>query len=129
MVLSEELSHQIVASAKRFIDKPYDWDSFNCVHFVRQAYAEAGIVLPKLIRDGFPPDDFHLSEGEFASMPLGHSVFFKRIASQLPRIWTHIAIIVSSDALIHCSRREGKVVVTDKEKFLLNYRLSPKPFV
>lgn len=126
MVLSENVSSQIVTSAKRFIDRAYDGRNFNCVHFVREVYAEVGIVLPMINPHGYPPNNFHLSEIEFAMMPMGHCVFFKKIISRLPRIWTHVAIVASSDSLIHCSWRAGKVVITSQTEFLDVYKLSPK---
>jgi hypothetical protein len=60
-------------------------------------------------------------------MPIGHSVFFKRRASLSSRIWTHVAIIISPESLIHCSRNLGRaVVITPKIEFMEVYSLVSK---
>ena len=127
MVLSEVLARQIVNSACRYVHTRYDWNNFNCVHFVREVYANVGISLPKLKKELLPPDKFHLSAEEFDAMPIGHSVFFKRILNPLPRSWTHIAIIISSTEFIHCSRRLGMVAITPRVEFLETYAFVPEP--
>ena len=126
MNITAPVSDRIVSTAQDYIGRPFDYEKFNCVHFVIEVFASAGIVLPLLERTGFPPKDFHLSSEEFRCMPVGHSVFFKRKASTSSRIWTHVAIIHSKDELIHCTRRlGGKVVVTACDEFLDVYTLAP----
>jgi cell wall-associated NlpC family hydrolase len=128
MIITESVSDLIVTVAFRYLDCPFDYEKFNCVHYVREVYSLAGIKLPLLDRAGFPPNDFHLSEEEFALMPRGHSVFFRRKASIAHRVWTHVAIIVSKDELIHCSRSFGKkVATTSKAEFMEIYNLAPQP--
>ncbi len=125
MILLESVSHQIITVAKSYLGTPFDFERFNCVHFVRSVYEAAGIELPILNRNGFPPKDFHLSREEFDLMPVGHSVFLRRKESTLCRVWTHVAIITSTDELIHCSRNCGNgVMLTEKEKLLEVYALA-----
>lgn len=126
MILSTETANQIVSISQNYIGRAFDLSSFNCVHFVREVYAQVGIILPLLDPYIFPPREFHLSEGEFSSMPIGHSVFFKRKLSRSTRPWSHVAIIVSTDTVIHCTRNIGTgVVYTLKSIFLETYDLSP----
>ncbi len=127
MDLSVVMARRIVTTALGYVGTPYSWEEFNCVHFIRKVYQDVGIVFPRLVKEMDPPADFHLSEEEFEEMPLGRSVFFKRKTSNLPRSWTHIAIIVSPNELVHCARRLGFVVVTPKLEFLETYALTPKP--
>lgn len=125
MNLSKETSELIVQTAKAYLGREFDLATFNCVHFVREVYQQVGIVLPLLARYDIPPSEFHLSEEEFALMPVGHCVFFKRKNTRLNRHWTHVAIVFSADDLIHCTRNIGRgVVVTSKEAFLEIYQLS-----
>jgi len=127
MFLSKDLSELIVTISFRYLGRPFDWDTFNCVHFVRKVYGEVGISLPLLVRGNLPPPDFHLSMYEFALMPIGHSVFFKRRASKLERYWTHVAIVVGPDKLIHCTRNLGSgVIISSKSEFMEIYDLAPK---
>lgn len=124
---SQNQSESIVTISYNYLGKPFDWDTFNCVHFVRRVYHEVGICFPLLSREDLPPSNFHLSADEFALMPIGHSVFFKRRASKLARFWTHVAIIVSPDTLIHCTRHLGLgVIVSSKSEFMEIYDLAPK---
>lgn len=108
-------SHQqaiIVATAQNYIGRSFNYSKFNCVHFVREVYRTAGITLPILSPTDYPPLDFYLSENELALMPIGHAVFFKRRAAATRRIWTHIAIVYSTNEFIHCSRYVGYGVGT-----------------
>jgi cell wall-associated NlpC family hydrolase len=126
MNLSKEISDHVIRIALNYVGRDFDFAAFNCVHFVREVYAQAGIVLPPLVRYDFPPREFHLSEEEFLLMPVGRCVFFKRKNSRLDRQWTHVAIIVSEDALIHCTRNIGEgVTLTSKSDFLDVYSLTP----
>lgn len=126
MVLSNVVSDVIVSTSYEYLGKSFDLDTFNCVHFVREVYKSAGVVMPILARYDFPPREFHLSNDEFNSMPIGHSVFFKRRSTRSTRPWTHVAIIVSSDTLIHCTQYIGKgVMLTSKSVFMETYDLSP----
>src|ERR1035437_2304024 len=128
MVLSTSMSNRIVSVALKYVGRSFDYEKFNCVHFVRVVYSNAGIELPLIRRDDYPPTDFHLSADKFDSMPIGHSVFLKRKTSLSTRPWTHIAIIISSYELIHCSRHCGKgVVITSKIVFMETYALVLKP--
>ncbi len=127
MFLSESLSTSIVTTACTYLNHPFDYEKFNCVHFVISVYENVGISVPRLSRNGYPLTDFHLFSDEFAVMPIGHSVFFKRKTKVSTRIWSHVAIVVSPYELIHCSRYfGGKVVITPKEDFLGVYDLVPK---
>jgi|GEM_PF-1966257 len=127
MYLSKNQSDQIIDVAYSYLGKPFDFEKFNCVHFVREVYFKVGINLPLLVRKYLPPADFHLSSVEFALMPVGHTVFFKRKESKLDRSWTHVGIIVGPDKLIHCTRNLGDgVVVTEKSQLMEVYSLSPK---
>lgn len=127
MFLSKDISDRIVSSAYCYLGWPFDWEKFNCVHFVRQVYYDVGIELPLLIRKNFPPAEFHLFSEEFVLMPIGHIVFFKRKESKVNRLWTHVAIIVSSNELIHCTRHLGNgVVITPKQEFMKVYYITPK---
>lgn len=124
MVLDAAISDQIIAVARTYIGRPYDWQDFDCIQFILEVYRECGIVIPRFGAMGYPPENFHLSEEEFARMPVGHVVFFKRRASLRPRIWTHAAIIFSATELIHCSRHSGNGVrVTHRDEFLKTYAL------
>lgn len=128
MILAPSTSDRIVSTAHQYLGKSFDYEKFNCVHFVRNVYHTIGIELPILHRSGYPPTDFHLSGDEFNLMPVGHSMFFKRKTSISSRIWTHIAIIASSHELIHCLRHCGNgVVITPKPVFMEIYALVPKP--
>ena len=125
MVLSPILSERIILAAYQYLDHSFDYETFNCIHFVIKVYRDAGIELPLLVRGDYPPPDFHLAPDKFAVMPIGHSVFLKRKANLFDRVWTHAAIIVSSDSLIHCSRHFGhKVAVTEKSELLNIYDLA-----
>jgi cell wall-associated NlpC family hydrolase len=127
MVISTSMSGHIVTAACSYLAQPYSRGRLDCVHFVITVYHDVGIEIPRFGGVGYPPDDFHLSAHEFYLMPIGHSVFFKRKASLSNRIWTHMAIIVSSDELIHCSRHFGdRVVITQKAEFVETYALAPK---
>jgi cell wall-associated NlpC family hydrolase len=128
MTLTTSISDRIVSIAYSYIDRSFNYEKFDCVHFVIEVFETVGIDLPILNRVGFPPMDFNLSCEEFKLMPIGHSVFVKRKASTSSRIWTHVAIIVSSHELIHCSRHfGGKVVVTSLPEFLEIYTLVLTP--
>ena len=125
MDLSKTLSELIVSRAQEYSGRPFDWDTFNCVHFVRSVYADVGITFPILKRYELPPEEFHLSSEKFAEMPLGHSVFFKRKDKMTKRYWSHVALVVAPDALMHCTRHLGSgVVLTPKSIFLEVYELS-----
>lgn len=128
MDLDRELSARIVLAAEKYVGKAYDWHTFDCVHFVLSVFQDVGIALPRLSGQWEPPPEFHLSEQELEAMPLGHSVFLKRKASTANKIWTHVAIIVSRDELIHCSRHFGRqVTITPKAELLEIYTVVPKP--
>lgn len=125
MVLEATTSDQIIAVARTYIGRPYDWRDFDCIHFILDVYRKCDILIPWFGPDGHPPENFHLSEEEFALMPVGHVVFFKRRASPRPRVWTHAAIIFSATELIHCSRHGGNGVrVTHRDEFLETYALA-----
>jgi len=127
MFLTQDVSTKIVNVSMGYLGHTFIWETFNCVHFVRKVYQESGISFPTLIKMRLPPADFHLSKEEFAEMPIGHSVFFKRRESQSVRYWTHVAIIIGKDSLIHCTRNLGiGVVVSSKAEFQEVYSLSPK---
>jgi len=127
MILSRDISDRIVDVSYYYLGKPFDWETFNCVHFVRKVYLEVDIYLPPLIRKGLPPAEFHLSDDEFTAMPIGHTVFFKRKESKLERLWTHVAIIIGPNELVHCTRNLGRgVVITPKSEFMEIYSLAPK---
>ena len=127
MNLSPELARNIIEIASSYISRPFDYEQFNCVHFVREVYSKVDIELPLLVRGEYPPQEFHLSINEFEMMPIGHCVFFKRRTSVTERVWTHVAMVYSSSELIHCARRfGGKVVVTPKAEFLDVYILTPQ---
>jgi cell wall-associated NlpC family hydrolase len=127
MILTETLSQRIVATAHQYLGRPYDWKTFDCIHFILSVYKECGIEVPRFGGAGYPPENFHLSAETFEIMPLGHSVFFKRKANLKDRIWTHAAIIVSPHELVHCSRHFGEcVTITPKPEFLEIYALAPK---
>ncbi len=126
MVLSNKISDLIVNISHEYLGRKFNLNSFNCVHFVREVYAKVGIILPLLNRYGIPPREFHLLEEEFAHMPIGHSVFFKRRTGHSTRSWTHMAIVFSEDTLVHCTRNLGEgVVLTPKSVFMETYILSP----
>jgi cell wall-associated NlpC family hydrolase len=127
MFISKTLAGSITTYASSYIGRPYDFDAFNCIHFVRQVYGNVGINFPLLDKRLFPPELFHLTPANFCLMPIGHSVFFKKRKSTLSRTWTHVAIIFSDSELIHCSRGFGQVVITSVRDFLEVYDLSVKP--
>ena len=123
MILTETMSNRIVTEAYSYLNQPFDYHNFNCVHFIRKAYKSAGIEFPILSRKLYPPKNFNLSDKEFLQMPLGQCTFFKRKATVSDRIWTHVAIIFSSEEMIHCTRHFGnKVTITAKEEFLGVYQ-------
>jgi cell wall-associated NlpC family hydrolase len=127
MFLTESLSSRIVTVSSTYLGRGFNFEEFNCVHFVRKVYFEVGIVFPLLIKNQLPPTDFHLSQEEFDRMPIGHSIFFKRKDSKSDRLWSHVAIIWGKDKLIHCTRNLGSgVVITSTSEFLKVYALSPK---
>ncbi len=127
MILNASMSERIIIESHNYLGFEFNYEKFNCVHFAREVYRCVGITLPLLDRKGFPPKDFHLSPEEFGNMPTGHCAFFKRKACSSGRIWTHVAIIVSSTELIHCSRYFGcKVVITPRDMFLEIYDLAPQ---
>ena len=127
MFLSKTLSESIVSISEQYFERKFEWSSFNCVHFVIEVYDQLNICLPAIERYNFPPKDFHLSEAEFESMPIGHSVFLKRKAKDSPRLWSHVGIIYSSDSIIHCTRHLGDgVVITPKSVLMEAYILAPQ---
>jgi len=127
MILSNNLSNHIVDVSYRYLGKVFNYKEYNCVHFVREVYLNAGIIFPLLSVRDFPPVDFHLSDHEFSNMPIGHTVFFKRKESKSERFWTHVAIIISSDSMIHCTRHLGSgVIITPKSRFMEVYDITPK---
>lgn len=126
MIINNTLAKDIVTTSRYYLGREFCWNTFNCVHFVREVYSKVEIEFPLLIRDKIPPSNFHLSVEEFEKMPIGHSVFFKRKMSLINRTWTHVAIIVGTDQLIHCTRNLGNgVVITTKSEFLEVYDLVP----
>jgi hypothetical protein len=128
MILTTSIADHIVKVARTYIGRPFDYEKFNCVHFVREVYAAVGIELPLLMRELLPPREFHLSREELSGMPIGHSVFLKRKTSRSGRSWTHVAIIVSFVEVIHCSRRfGGAVTVTAVPQLFEVYELAPMP--
>lgn len=130
MELTPSLAETIVTIATSYLGREYIWRQFDCVDFVRTVYEAAGIAFPTLSANLPPPRDFHLSEEELGSMPLGHLVFLKRRASTLDRLWTHVAIVYSATGFIHCSRQPcfgRQVCVTPKATMLEVYAVSPKP--
>ncbi len=127
MNLTPDLSNLIITTAYKYLGYPYNRKEFNCVHFVRRTYESLGIYIPSLSGSHHPPSEYHLSADEFDRMPIGHCVFFKRLQSRSERIWTHVAIVISPDELIHCSEFLGsRVVVTPVTDFLSFYELVPK---
>lgn len=126
MNLSKEISNQVIRIALSYVGREFDFATFNCVHFVRKVYSQVGICLPPLARHDFPPREFHLSEEEFLLMPVGYCAFFKKKNTRLYRPWTHVAIIVSKNTLIHCTRNIGNgVMLTPVSRFLDIYSLTP----
>jgi len=127
MLLTNDQAEGIVVIAHGYISRKFCFETFNCVHFVREVYSKAGIDFPRLAKDLPPPADFHLSSEKFAEMPIGHSAFFKRRGSKLVnRLWTHVAIVFGENELIHCTRNLGDgVVITPRPIFLEMYVLSP----
>jgi cell wall-associated NlpC family hydrolase len=129
VVLSKKLSDRIVTVSQSYLGRPFDWDTFNCVHYVRSVYHNVGITLPELVRLMLPPSEFNLSPDELVSMPLGHSVFLKRKAKVTRRPWSHVVIIVGPDKFIHCTRHMGDgVIISSKDELLEIYDLVPKTF-
>lgn len=127
MILSKDQSSCIVEIAYSYLGYPFDWKTFNCMHFVRKVYREVGIELPLIYKKIPLPFEFQLSESEFCLMPIGHIVFFKRRGSEADRLWTHVAIIANLTELIHCTRHLGNgVVVTSRDRFLNVYDLAPR---
>jgi hypothetical protein len=125
MVLDMTLSVRVFMAALHYKGREFDWDTFNCVHFVRQVYKDVGIELPLLRRELLPPKEFHLNEKQFRDMPVGHSVFFKRRAKETERTWSHLAIILAPCKLIHCTRHMGNgVIISDTSDFLKIYELA-----
>ena len=61
MFISKTLAEDITARALFYLGKPYDFDLFNCVHFVRQVYRDVGIDFPILDRRLSPPFSFNLT--------------------------------------------------------------------
>ena len=127
MIIPKTLANDIITTSYNYLGREFCWSTFNCVHFVIEVYSKVGIDFPLLIRNEIPPLDFHLDVEEFEKMPIGHSVFFKRKMSWVRyRSWTHVAIIVEKDKLIHCTRNLGTgVVITTKSEFLEAYDLAP----
>jgi hypothetical protein len=126
MNITKEKSQHIIRTAEKYLEKPFDYWVYNCVHFIIDVYENNGIILPNIERYGYPPIGYHVIGEQFNSMPIGQSVFFKRKANTSNRIWTHVAIIYSNNELIHCSRHFGnKVVTTPKDQFLDIYALAP----
>ncbi len=127
MTITTTLAKDIITISYDYLGRKFCFDTFNCVHFVREVYFKVGIEFPLLIRDKIPPSNFHLNVKEFEKMPVGHSVFFKRKMSELiNRPWTHVAIIVGANQLIHCTRNLGAgVVLTTKSEFLEIYDIAP----
>jgi cell wall-associated NlpC family hydrolase len=122
VTLSPEVSNTITKIAHQYIGRPYDYKTFDCIHFIVNVYRDAGIIIPRFGGSGFPPEDLNLSTDEFEKMPLGQTVFFKRKESMSSRVWTHAAIIVSPHELIHCTRHfGGRVAVTPKHEFVRIY--------
>lgn len=127
MVLSLEMSTNIIHAARRYIGKSYNFKTFDCIHFILNVYRGVGIQVDRFGGQGYPPENLHLNDIDFDKMPLGHSVFFKRKASMKDRLWTHAAIIISPHELIHCSRHFGnQVIITPKIDFMETYTLAPK---
>ncbi len=128
MKLSSSERACIVARAKSYISKPFNYRRFNCVHFVREVYDYVGIILPPLPPYDYPPSDFHLSEEDLAVMPIGHIIFLKRKEEVTSRFWTHVALIYSHTEFIHCSRYIGNSVniVSIKQMFAV-YQPTQKP--
>ena len=127
MLLSESISNIIVKTASTYIGRPYDYKTFDCVHFIVSVYKDVGIFIPRFGSEGYPPSNLHLDLSGFQRMPRGHSVFFKRKTSMSSRVWTHMALIFSSTHLVHCSRHCGSgVVVTPRDEFLEMYSLAPQ---
>lgn len=116
MLLSAETSQKIVQTSLTYLGKPYDYKTFDCIHFIVSVYRDVGIIIPRFGGSGPPPTNINLSAEEFERMPLGHPVFFKRKLSTSNRIWTHAALILSSHEFIHGSRfYNNKIVITEKD--------------
>jgi hypothetical protein len=125
MVLSKTMSAQIIRSASQHIGRPFVYETFNCVHFVREVYLLVGIHFPLLPPMDFPPSEFHLTAAELESKPLGHSFFLKRKEGRRLRIWSHVAIIYSPNEVIHCTRHSGEgVTVTPMSQLFVLYDLA-----
>ena len=127
MNISSNCSKEIIQSAEKYFGQPYVRATFNCAHFVANTYSDVGIIMPKFHARMYPPHEFNLTQEEFERMPVGHSMFMKRKTSVSDRIWTHVAIVYSSNEIIHCSHHFGdKVSITLKSEFIRVYGLVPK---
>ena len=129
MIHTPEISQRIVTIAHMYLGRPYDYKTFDCIHFIVGVYREVGITIPRFGAQGYPPPDFNLTPEEFLGKPLGSTIFLKRKATTSDRIWTHMVMIASPTDFIHCSRFFGNLVLLTPIETVLEYYYHVPKFV
>jgi hypothetical protein len=121
MIHTLETAERIVEIARTYLGRPYDYKTFDCVHFIVGVYREVGIVIPRFGGQGHPPSDFNLTPEELAERPLGSTIFLRRKDYNGSRVWTHMVLIASQTHFIHCSRFFGHLVLLTPIETVLEY--------
>ncbi len=111
----------IIKVALLYLEKPYT-ENFGCVDFIRLVYREANIEIP-LIHGHSIINDFRIQKEDIDNLPIGYLIFLKRKDTlRKERRWTHVAIVLSKDTCIHCSKHfGGKVVISQISKVFEKY--------
>lgn len=117
--MSSELGHMIVETALRYLGRPYDRENFKCFHFVREVYTLLGLKPPPLSEN--------LTVEQMLDPPIGHLLYLKHKEDTKQRRWSHVAIVISKEEVIHNSLWFGeKVVISKLSEILELYTIVPR---
>lgn len=115
--ISEMIPEEIIRIGKKYLNKPYDRENFNCWHFVKAVYDEADIQIPML----------HEFSNKISEENIGYVIYLnhKEKKEDDHRKWTHCGILLPENYFLHCSEYiENKVTVTPLSEILNIYNLA-----
>jgi len=120
--VNRELSEYLLALSKSYIGAPYkyggnDLTGIDCSSFTREIYKQMGIYLPRTSSEQFLDQRLDGITGDLRPFDL---IFFKK--SVYAKI-SHVAIYLGDGKMIHSSKNEGGVYVSEFKESGLWQRL------
>lgn len=105
--------HKVIQFAKSFIGVPYEWGGtsiygMDCSYYVRLVYTQLGLYLPRTSRQQVQSQGLNTVDvNQLRPLDL---IFFQNLSTK--KI-THVAIYIGNGQIIHSSRDEGGVQISN----------------